>query len=256
MGLFSWLFGRSAPPPADDEPLRPLDFSAHIGARNLKPAPRAAAPNTIRVTVTTKDDWIPPPAETVLRIVAPQLPARQWIHELGGHECLLEYQNADGRFLKRTIAMLDARNASYSVLIRAYTVGGEKSRVAEYRVHRMQSLTGRDGAKRRPIDYLSENFGLIIKAGADLEGEGRTDRLPLAGERVVFTGATTIISRADVRRIVEQAGGSIMGVVNSDTTILVVGGPDHISERKIAAAKKTRARILSEAEFVALVEVR
>jgi hypothetical protein len=65
--------------------------------------------------------------------------------------------------LKREVVLLDARNATYSVLVRAYTIGGPKSHVAEYRVHRMKAITGRDGLRLDPRAYLNRNLGLVIR---------------------------------------------------------------------------------------------
>ena len=102
-------------------------------------------------------DWEPPPV--VLRIVAPPLPGKKKVHDLGSHQCLLEYEDFNGRNLRRQVILLDARNATSSVLVRAYTVGGPKSHVSEYRVHRMKAITGRDGNRQDPRSYLRLNFG-------------------------------------------------------------------------------------------------
>lgn len=76
---------------------------------------------------------------------------------------------------------------------------------------------------------------------------------PLLGQHVVFTGETTLISRANARQIVQDAGGDVMGNVTPETTMLVVSGPSHVSQRKIVAAETHGARIMSEAQFVALL---
>lgn len=156
MGLLAWLFGRRSPP-ARNQPKITADIVRSPSAQTQGPTP------TITVTVAVDDDWTPPPAETVLRIVAPTLPGRKRTHDLGGHQCLLEYQNANGTILRRQVILLDARDATHSVLIRAYTVGGPKSTVAEYRVHRMISITGGDNQRRDPRDYLRERLGLVIE---------------------------------------------------------------------------------------------
>lgn len=106
-------------------------------------------------------EWQPP--NVVQRIVAPALAGRKRVHDLGSHQCLLEYEDFHGRLLRRQVMLLDARNATYSVLVRAYTVGGPKSHVAEYRVHRMKAITGRDGQRLEPCAYLRRAFGLVIE---------------------------------------------------------------------------------------------
>ena len=154
MGLFRWLLGRSAPP------LVAEDRTRETWA--VPPVPKSDPP-PIKITLTHADDWTPPPPETVLQIIAPVLPGRKRTHDLRQHQCLLEYENANGRLLRRHVVLLDARNVTYSVLVRAYTVGEPKSHVAEYRVHRMKSITGPDGRRMAPIEYLSAMFGLLIK---------------------------------------------------------------------------------------------
>lgn len=72
----------------------------------------------------------------------------------------------------------------------------------------------------------------------------------LINHRVVVTGETQAFSRAVAREMVEKAGGVLAGVVDAATTILVIGGPEHISARKIAAAQKHGARIMTDAEFM------
>jgi len=76
----------------------------------------------------------------------------------------------------------------------------------------------------------------------------------LDGHRVVFTGQGTIISRANVRQIVSEAGGTTMGAVTPETTLLVVCGPEAVSERKIAQARKHGVKTITERQFVDLLE--
>lgn len=106
-------------------------------------------------------DWQPP--EHVRQIVAPALAGRRRLYDLGSHQCLVEYETATGQRLRRQLVMLDARNATYSILIRAHFVGQPKSSAIEYRVHRMLSITGPDGTPHDPATYLRRAFGLVIE---------------------------------------------------------------------------------------------
>lgn len=73
---------------------------------------------------------------------------------------------------------------------------------------------------------------------------------PLKGKTVVFTG-TISMSRAEAKRLVEASGGNFSGSVSRKTDY-VIAGEDPGS--KLEKAQELGVRILTEDEFIALVE--
>jgi len=103
---------------------------------------------------------------------------------------------------------------------------------------------------RRVIDRLLE-LGLHIDPSAQREGTPGQGRRPLEDKTFVFTGGLAQFSREEAKRRLEQLGGRTTSSVSRQTDY-VVAGTDPGS--KLDEAKRLGVKILSEAEFAALLE--
>jgi tetratricopeptide (TPR) repeat protein len=93
----------------------------------------------------------------------------------------------------------------------------------------------------------------------------RSDRLPLAGHVVVFTGKLSSLGRKDARALVARLGGSTADDINARTTMLVVGaegfGQSTDKSQKLKRAEEvnaggeSRIRVVSEDEFCRIADV-
>ena len=73
----------------------------------------------------------------------------------------------------------------------------------------------------------------------------------LAGKTVVVTGTLTRFSRDEIHRIIEREGGKAAGSVSAKTSYVVAG---ESAGSKLDKAKSLGVPVLSEEEFVALIE--
>ena len=73
---------------------------------------------------------------------------------------------------------------------------------------------------------------------------------PLAGKKFVFTGGLEGLTRAQAKKMVEDAGGRVVGSVSKETDYLVVGDDPGT---KYERAVELGATILDEAAFVSLL---
>jgi DNA ligase (NAD+) len=69
-----------------------------------------------------------------------------------------------------------------------------------------------------------------------------------AGKRFVFTGALAALTRTQAQARVERLGAAVASSVTADTDYVVVG------DRKLSAAKTQQIPILTEAEFLSLLQ--
>lgn len=76
----------------------------------------------------------------------------------------------------------------------------------------------------------------------------------LADETFVFTGALESVTRSEAQELVETHGGSATSSVSGNTDYLVVG--ENPGDRKRADAEDHDVEILTEAEFLSLLEQR
>ncbi len=104
----------------------------------------------------------------------------------------------------------------------------------------------KEGHNRRVIERLLRH-GLSIEASATAEGLLQ----PLERKTFVFTGALERFSRDEAKRRIERLGGRVTSSVSKETDY-VVAGKDPGS--KLEEARGLGIRVLSEAEFSALLE--
>jgi DNA ligase (NAD+) len=81
---------------------------------------------------------------------------------------------------------------------------------------------------------------------------GATD-LPLAGHVFLFTGTLAAFSRSEAKALVKAKGGQVASTMNRQVTDLVAGDK---AGSKLKKAQEMGIRILSEAEFQELVQVK
>ncbi|MEK7294326.1 MAG: NAD-dependent DNA ligase LigA [Nitrospirota bacterium] len=104
----------------------------------------------------------------------------------------------------------------------------------------------KEGHNRKVIEQL-RTLGLSVEDVPQISQDAR----PLAGKTFVFTGGLERFGRDEAKRRVEQLGGRAASSVSKQTDY-VVAGPDAGS--KLNQAKKLGVKILTEAEFAALIE--
>jgi DNA ligase (NAD+) len=99
----------------------------------------------------------------------------------------------------------------------------------------------------------SRNRGAIrelLRRGVRVTGTGRLSRGPLAGQRFVFTGGLTRLSRPEAKRLVESLGGRVGDAVGATVDYVVVGNEPG---EKLAQARRRRVPLLSERAFLTLL---
>lgn len=107
--------------------------------------------------------------------------------------------------------------------------------------------------------FLREENNLKVieklkKAGVNtkkIETEKEVIDNPLKGATLVFTGALSSYTRSEAAKIVESLGGKVVSSVSKKTTFVVVGEDPGSKYEK---AKKIGVKILSEKEFIDIVE--
>lgn len=73
---------------------------------------------------------------------------------------------------------------------------------------------------------------------------------PVAGKTVVFTGSLELMTRSEAKATAERLGAKVSGSVSSKTDI-VIAGPGAGS--KLKDAEKLKIKVMSEAEWIALI---
>ena len=92
----------------------------------------------------------------------------------------------------------------------------------------------------------------LKKAGVKTEEEVKTENenLPLANEKIVFTGALKSMSRSKAKELVRELGAETPDTVSKKTTLVVVGeGPGS----KFDKAQKLGIKTIGEEEFLELL---
>ena len=67
----------------------------------------------------------------------------------------------------------------------------------------------------------------------------------------MFTGGLEGFARSEAKRLIEGAGGRVVGAVSGETTYIVVGSDPG---SKLQKARDLGVAVLTEPEFVALLE--
>jgi len=99
-----------------------------------------------------------------------------------------------------------------------------------------------------------ENMELIEKLkdiGVKTKEDVKTEYLVLKGKKFVFTGSLTTLSRPKASDLIKEKGGIITSSVGKDLDFIVVGEKPG---SKYGKAKKLGINILSEEEFIEMVE--
>jgi DNA ligase (NAD+) len=93
----------------------------------------------------------------------------------------------------------------------------------------------------------------LRKAGLQFEHkkEVRKGNLPLDGKQFVLTGTLPNYSRDDAKKMIEDAGGRVIGSVSKETDYVVVGAEPG---SKLAKAKSLGVKTIDEAELVKLLK--
>uniref|UniRef100_UPI0026EDA502 NAD-dependent DNA ligase LigA n=1 Tax=Mesonia mobilis TaxID=369791 RepID=UPI0026EDA502 len=79
---------------------------------------------------------------------------------------------------------------------------------------------------------------------------GQTDKLN--GNTFVISGVFEKVSRSDLKKMIEANGGKVTGSISAKTNYLVAG--ENMGPSKLAKAEKLGTQIISEDEFLAMVE--
>lgn len=108
------------------------------------------------------------------------------------------------------------------------------------------------------IDYFAdmENLRIIGRlrdAGVTFESEAReltSERL--VGKSFVISGKFTLHSRDELKELIEMHGGKNLAAVSANVDYIVAG--ENMGPAKLKKAEKLGVKIISEAEFIALVD--
>lgn len=96
--------------------------------------------------------------------------------------------------------------------------------------------------------FLCEHFENIIHTGA---AQAVTTESAITGKRIVFTGTMESGKRPEMIKYAESLGAISQSSVSKVTDILVAGGK--VGASKIAQAEKHGVKIITEAEYLALI---
>ena len=92
---------------------------------------------------------------------------------------------------------------------------------------------------------------MLVSKGVNVEMFEKKSSGALFGEKIVFTGSLSGLSRGEARQIAEAAGARVLSSVSADTD-LVVAGEDAGS--KLKKAVKLGVKVVNEDEFRSLLK--
>ncbi len=95
-----------------------------------------------------------------------------------------------------------------------------------------------------------KNDSKVIKPSFDLVDIPETNKL--SDLRFVVSGVFEKVSRSELKKIIETNGGKVTGSISAKTNYLVAG--ENMGPSKLAKAEKLGTNIVSEDEFLAMVE--
>ena len=91
----------------------------------------------------------------------------------------------------------------------------------------------------------------LRRAGLELEAkQARKEAGKLAGQQFVLTGTLPNYSREEATKIIEEAGGRVIGSVSKKTDYVVAGDD---AGSKLDKAKQLRVKVIDESEMANLV---
>ena len=107
------------------------------------------------------------------------------------------------------------------------------------------------------LDNIKEEFQAIFGLGFNLEvtplvSEQTDGDNPIAGKVVVFTGSMQQGSRGDMEKQAKALGAKVAKSVSGKTDFLVTG--EKVGANKINAAKDKGVEVITEAEYLAMLE--
>lgn len=105
-----------------------------------------------------------------------------------------------------------------------------------------------NGSNRELVGRLKE-YGLCFEVS---EEEARPHSDILKGLSIVISGVFTHHSRDDYKEIIEKNGGKNVGSVSKSTSFILAG--DNMGPSKLEKAQKLGVRIVSEDEFLAMLQ--
>ena len=98
------------------------------------------------------------------------------------------------------------------------------------------------------LKLTQELIGEIVFEEEEIKKSG-----VFAGKSVIFTGALKVLKRIEAQDLVQKNGGIISSNVNKNTNLCVVGEK---AGSKEAAARKLGVRVITEEDFLEMIEVR
>lgn len=167
--------------------------------------------------------------------------------DLGGEVCLLDYTDVKGRARRWEVALIRARQSTSTVLFDVHRT--DDNTEVTLRADRIRAIRlGRRSVG--PRDFLRDDHGVATAYVSDPRECPPDPNGPLAGERVSLTGTFNEFSQAGARKTIRDAGGTLVGRVDDETTLLVVGTEPNLSATKVTSARKRGVPILDEAAFL------
>ena len=153
------------------------------------------------------------------------------------------------RMVGETTAKMLARNFKNIAALMSATaeeltaVDGVGEIIAEKVVAYFQNQENRDIVERL------RSYGLQMSLSEQqLSQHGNT----FDGQSIVISGVFTHHSRDEYKQIIEQHGGKNVGSISSKTSFILAG--ENMGPSKLAKAEKLGVRIISEAEFLEMID--
>ncbi|HEX9944283.1 MAG TPA: NAD-dependent DNA ligase LigA [Thermoanaerobaculia bacterium] len=101
------------------------------------------------------------------------------------------------------------------------------------------------------LDELTAKMRLVESAPSEPSGKRPASVYPLAGQKWVFTGGLSRLSRRDAQALVESLGARATGSVSKSTDVVVVGED---AGSKADDARKLGIKTMDEEEFLAFLK--
>ena len=107
------------------------------------------------------------------------------------------------------------------------------------------------------LENIKEEFFKVYELGFNLAitptvSEQENNNSPIAGKLVVFTGSMTQGARGDMEKQAKLLGAKVGKSVSGKTDFLITG--ERVGENKITAARDKGVEVISEQEYLALID--